>query len=244
MNYLESEILLALHRSPGLTQRELAEQAGVSLGLVNRTLQALKQAQYLDKYAQLTGKAISLLGARKPEHAVILAAGYGMRMVPVSNTPKALLEVRGERLIERQIRQLHEAGVHDVCVVAGYRKEQFEYLTDQYGVKLLFNPEYAVKNNLHSLALATNYLENCYIVPCDLWCKENPFRTHELCSWYAVSVEEEDALSDRFTDRPDPFRIRPDILTEFDLENLELFPGPFQCLFSHFLRRIDSDRDV
>ena len=191
MNFVESEILLALHSTPGLTQRELAEQAGVSLGLVNRTLQTLKQAQYLDKYAQLTGKAISLLEARKPEHAVILAAGYGMRMVPVSNTPKALLEVRGERLIERQIRQLHEAGVHDVCVVAGYRKEQFEYLTDKYGVRLVCNPDYAASNNLHSLFLAADCLDNCYIIPCDLWCGKNPFRSNELCSWYSLSAEED-----------------------------------------------------
>ncbi len=191
MIYTESEILLALHSSSALTQRELAEKVGLSLGLVNRSLQHLKQDGLLDSNTQLTEKAFNMLKVRKPRRAVILAAGYGMRMVPVSNTPKALLEVRGERLIERQIRQLHEAGVRDICVVVGYRKEQFEYLTDQYGVKLLFNPEYAVKNNLHSLALATNFLENCYVVPCDLWCEKNPFRANELCSWYAVSAEED-----------------------------------------------------
>ena len=195
MNYVESEVLLALFKKPQLTQRELAEQIGISLGLANRTLQALKSGGLLDNEVQLTARAQDILESRKPQRAIILAAGYGMRMVPVSNTPKALLEVRSERLIERQICQLHEAGVRDVCVVVGYRKEQFEYLTDQYGVKLLFNPEYAVKNNLHSLALAKNYLENSYIIPCDLWCEENPFRSNELCSWYVVS-EEEDALSD------------------------------------------------
>ena len=195
MNYVESEVLLALRQTPGLTQRELAEEAGVSLGLVNRTLQTLKTEGFLDREGQLTEKTHCLLKERKQRRAVILAAGYGMRMVPVSNTPKALLEVHGERLIERQIHQLHEVGIKDVCVVVGYRKEQFEYLTDQYSAKLLFNPDYAVRNNLHSLALAGNYLENSYIVPCDLWCEENPFRTQELCSWYAVS-EEEDRHSD------------------------------------------------
>ena len=191
MNYVESEVLLALVKTPGLTQRELAEQVGISLGLANRTLQALKLAGILDGNARITGKTLNLLEARKPRCAVILAAGYGMRMVPVSNTPKALLEVHGERLIERQIRQLHDAGVHDISVVVGYRKEQFEYLTDQYGVKLICNPGYAVKNNLHSLALAVDCLDNSYIVPCDLWCDNNPFRAYELCSWYAVSAEED-----------------------------------------------------
>ena len=195
MNCVESEVLLALQQAPGLTQRELAEEAGVSLGLVNRTLQTLKTGGFLDREGQLTEKARILLKERQPRRAVILAAGYGMRMVPVSNTPKALLQVHGERLIERQIRQLHAAGVKDVCVVVGYRKEQFEYLTDQYGARLIFNPDYAVRNNLHSLALAAADLENCYVIPCDLWCEENPFRTQELCSWYAVS-EEEDSQSD------------------------------------------------
>ena len=195
MNYVESEILLALHAAPGLTQRELAEKTGISLGLVNRTMHALKQGGLLDNAGQMTGKAAELLEARKPQCAVILAAGYGMRMVPVSNTPKALLEVHGERLIERQIRQLHEAGVEKICVVIGYRKEQFEYLTDLYGVDLVCNPDYAVKNNLHSLALAAGRLDNCYVVPCDLWSGENPFRKRELCSWYGVS-EEEDTHSD------------------------------------------------
>ena len=191
MNYVESEMLLALYQAPGLTQRELAEQIGVSLGLANRTLQALKQAGLLDGNVRITGKALNLLEARKPRRAVILAAGYGMRMVPVSNTPKALLDVHGERLIERQIRQLQGIGVQDISVVVGYRKELFEYLTDQCGVRLLFNPDYAVRNNLHSLALAADRLENCYVVPCDLWCGENPFRKYELCSWYSVSAEED-----------------------------------------------------
>ncbi len=195
MNFVESEALLALYRMLGLTQRELAEQVGISLGLVNRMLQALKREGYLDREGQLTGKTLDLLESRKPRRAVILAAGYGMRMVPVSNTPKALLEVHGERLIERLIRQLREAEVQDICAVVGYRKEQFEYLTDQYGVKLVYNPDYAGRNNLHSLTLVTGWFDNCYVVPCDLWCRENPFRAHELCAWYAVS-KEEDVLSD------------------------------------------------
>ncbi len=200
MNYLESEVLLALQKAHGLTQRELAGQVGISLGLANRTVQTLKREQYLNKYAQLTGIATNLLVNRKPKCAVILAAGYGMRMVPVSNTPKALLEVRGERLVERQICQLHAAGIHDIIVVIGYRKEQFEYLSDRYGVRLVYNPDYATSNNLHSLALVADALDNCYVVPCDLWCNESPFRPNELCSWYAMSAEK-DQKSDMRTNR-------------------------------------------
>ena len=114
-------------------------------------------------------------------------------MVPINTeTPKALLRVRGEVLIERLIRQLHEAGVEEIHVVVGYLKEQLEYLTEDFGVKLLVAPDYASKNNLHSLRRAADYLEDAYILPCDLWFAENPFRRTELYSWYMV------------TDRPDP----------------------------------------
>ena len=195
MNIFASDILLSLAEAPFRSQRELAGRLGFSLGLVNRSLQELKSEGLLDSNFSLTDEAFSLLAASRPRRAVILAAGYGMRMVPVSNTPKALLEVRGEKLVERLIRQLNEVGITDILVVVGYRKELFEYLIDEYGISLVFNPDYAEKNNLFSLSLATDQLENCYILPCDLWCGENPFRRNELSPWYLVS-EEEDFSSD------------------------------------------------
>ena len=195
MNVFASDLLLSLAERPFHSQRELAARSGLSLGLVNRSLQELKAEGLLDASFSLTDAALSQLASRRPQRAVILAAGYGMRMVPVSSTPKALLEVRGERLIERLIRQLQTVGVHDIAVVVGYRKELFEYLIDSYGVKLVCNPDYAGKNNLFSLSLVAHQLENCYVLPCDLWCKENPFRRNELYAWYLVS-EEEDPASD------------------------------------------------
>ena len=121
--------------------------------------------------------------------AVILAAGYGMRMVPINlETPKGLLTVRGEVLIERLIRQLRAAGVNKIRVVVGFMKEAFEYLIDDFNVELLVNPEYHQRNNLHSLALAEAYLSDVYILPCDIWCAENPFSREETQSWYMVST--------------------------------------------------------
>ena len=195
MNVFASDILLSLADAPFHSQRELAARSGLSLGLVNRSLRELKGEGLLDASFSLTDAAFQLLASRRPRQAVILAAGYGMRMVPVSTTPKALLEVRGERLIERLIRQLQAVGVSDITVVVGYRKELFEYLIDTFGVRLVYNPDYAGKNNLVSLSLVASRLENCYVLPCDLWCEENPFRRNELYAWYLVS-EEEDPASD------------------------------------------------
>ena len=120
-------------------------------------------------------------------NAIILAAGYGMRMVPADREiPKGLLEVYGEPLIERLIKQLQEAGISEIYVVVGYKKEKFEYLIKRYGVKLIFNAEYAEKNSLYSLKAAAGYLFDSYIIPCDVWCKRNPFRRQESGSWYMV----------------------------------------------------------
>ena len=71
------------------------------------------------------------------DNAVILAAGLSSRFAPLSyEKPKALIEVRGEILIERQIRQLKEAGIKEVFLVTGYKKEMFDYLKGKFGVHI------------------------------------------------------------------------------------------------------------
>lgn len=71
------------------------------------------------------------------DNAVIMAAGTSSRFAPLSyERPKALIEVKGEILIERQIRQLHEAGILEIYVVVGYKAEQFNYLKICLALKL------------------------------------------------------------------------------------------------------------
>ena len=137
---------------------------------------------------QPTKKALHEYNSKAPKNAIILAAGFGMRMVPINlSTPKALLEVNKEPLIERIIKQLHEVGVKDITIVVGFMKESFDYLIDEYGVDLVVNSDYAVKNNLSSLALVSERISNSYIIPSDIWCDRNPFNRHEMYSWYMVS---------------------------------------------------------
>ena len=100
----------------------------------------------------------------KVDNAIILAAGTASRFAPLSlERPKALIEVRGEVLIERQIRQLREAGISEIVIVVGYRKEDFSYLTEKYGVILVENPDYLTRNNNSSIFAARKYLKNSYI---------------------------------------------------------------------------------
>ena len=188
MNKQESDILNALLLEPFINQRVLAEVSGHSLGVVNRSLKELIKAGYLNEAICPTAKAVSEYKNKTPKRAIILAAGFGMRMVPINTEmPKGLLEVNGEPLIERIIKQLHEVGIQEIYVIVGFMKEKYEYLMDEYGVELVVNPDYAAKNNLHSLRLVKEHLENAYIVPCDIWCDRNPFHRHELYSWYMVS---------------------------------------------------------
>ena len=188
LNNQECDILTTLATESFINQRILAELSGHSLGVVNHSIKELIKAGYLDEDIRLTPVAAHEFNQKAPQRAIILAAGFGMRMVPINmETPKALLEVNGERLIERQIKQLHEVGIKEIYIVVGFMKEQFEYLIDEYGVELVVNPDYAGKNNLHSLALASAYLDNAYIIPSDIWCDRNPFHRRELYSWYMVS---------------------------------------------------------
>ena len=184
----ELDILLALAERTFSNQRELASYTGYALGAVNKAMHSLIVNGYIDASMSITEKGRSLLKANKPKQAIILAAGFGMRMVPINHeTPKAFLEIDGQPLVERLICQLQEVGIHDIKIVVGFMKEQFDYLIDKYGVQLIVNPDYAKKNNLHSLALASRYIDNAYIVPSDVWCEKNPFSINELYSWYMVS---------------------------------------------------------
>lgn len=188
MNKLECDILLQLRQKPYVNQRDLAGQLNCSAASVNHALKSLIESGHLNQSYQLTDLSHALLTQNAPKRAVILAAGYGMRMVPINTVgAKALLEVHGEPLIERQIRQLHEAGITEIYVVVGFMKEKFEYLIDAYDVKLIVNPDYAEKNNIHSLKRVLYRLSNAYIIPCDIWCRHNPFHPYELYSWYMLS---------------------------------------------------------
>ncbi|MBM6763552.1 phosphotransferase [Ligilactobacillus agilis] len=187
MNKKEAAIIRYLkNNSSKVTQRKIAEDVGLSLGSVNNTVKKLVANKILDEELSILDDSMF----EKPKRAIILAAGYGMRMVPINTEyPKGLLKVKGQPLIERLIKQLHMVGVHDIKVVVGFMKEQYEYLIDDFGVELIVNQHYSDRKNLYSLNLACQQqsLEKTYIVPCDIYAKENPFKKEEISSWYMVT---------------------------------------------------------
>ena len=123
----------------------------------------------------------------KVDNAIIMAAGTSSRFAPLSyEKPKALTEVKGEVLIERQIRQILDAGIKDVIIVTGYKKEQLEYLKQKFGVKLAENKEYLTRNNNSTINAVKDLLNNSYICSSDNYFAQDPFETVVDDSYYAA----------------------------------------------------------
>ncbi len=120
-------------------------------------------------------------------NAIIMAAGFSSRFVPLSfEKPKGLLEVKGEILIERQIRQLKEAGIEEIVVVTGYKSECFAYLKEKHSVILIHNPYYKERNNHSSLYVARDYISNTYICSSDNYFSDNIFIQKPKNSYYSA----------------------------------------------------------
>lgn len=151
-----------------------------------KIIQTLVKAGLISKDNSLTEAGIQALEPYRVNNAIILAAGASTRFIPLSlEQPKGLFEVNGENLIERQIQQLHEAGIKNITIVLGYKKEMFYYLEDKYGVKFIINDAFNIKNNIESIYLARKELKNTYICVSDSYFVENPFNQFEYQTFYA-----------------------------------------------------------
>lgn len=123
----------------------------------------------------------------KVDNAVIMAAGTSSRFAPLSyERPKALINVKGEVLIERQIKQLREAGIKEIYIVTGYKAEAFGYLIDKFGIHLRNNPYYDFRNNNASIKAVEDILSNTYVCSADNYFNQNPFEKEVSDAYYAA----------------------------------------------------------
>ena len=182
----EFDSLNYLRVHPAANQREIARGTNISLGSINAAVKSLVRKGLIED-GELTPQGYEALHPYKVDNAIIMAAGLSSRFVPISyEKPKGLLRVRGEVLIERQIGQLRDAGINDITVVVGYKKEYFFYLESKFGVSIVVNDEYASRNNHSSLMRVRAKLGNTYICSSDDYFTENPFEPYVYKAYYAA----------------------------------------------------------
>ena len=170
-----------------INQKTLAEEMGFSLETVNKLVQHAEKQEWITPEYDLTEKGRKVLEPYRVENAVIMAAGMSTRFAPLSyETPKGLLVVKGERLIEREIKQLREAGIKKITVVVGYMKEKMFYLADKFGVEIVVNEDYYRFNNCSSLMLVREQLGNTYICSSDNYFVKNPFEEYVFRGYYST----------------------------------------------------------
>lgn len=190
MRIEEFRVLYAAHKQgEKITLESLAEKSGYEQSKTQEIVEELTGKGWFQDGITETG--YENLNQYKVDNAVIMAAGFGLRSFPLSRiVPKGLYVVKGEVLIERQIRQLKEAGIQEIIVVVGYLKEQFQYLKEKYGVIIVENDDYYRYNNISSLYAAKEYLKNSFICCSDNYFNKNVFEEYVYDSYYSCKYTE------------------------------------------------------
>ena len=150
-------------------QRDIANGTGMSLGSVSRAMAFLTESGYV-KGNKITEAGFAALEPYRVKRAVFIAAGFGSRLVPITfNTPKPLVRVHGQRIIDSLLDACLEAGINEIYIVRGYLSEQFDQLLYKYPmIKFLENPVYNEANNISSALVARYLLSNAYVFEADL----------------------------------------------------------------------------
>ena len=176
----------------------------------------------------------------KVTNAIILAAGKSKRFKPISDyCPKGLSIVKGEVLVERQIKQLQAVGITDITLVVGYKKEMFFYLADKYDVKIVINEQYDIQDNVSSLRLVLDQLDNTYICSVDNYYPENLFNTYEYRGFYSTVYVENN--SDEWIVRTDENGLINDVNIGSPSGHIMLGFVYFDREFSENFRRVIHD---
>ena len=162
------------HLNAPLTQRQIADGVTLSLGTTNKIINEFIEDEVIsisnDKSIAITDLGYKLLEPYKVRKAVIIAAGFGSRLAPVTlDTPKPLVKVNGVRIIDTLLDALLAKDITNITVVVGYKKEQFQQLLEKYPtLKFIDNPIYNESNNISSIFAAKDIIDRCYICEADL----------------------------------------------------------------------------
>ena len=177
LSRMEFDLLTYLEKNgKGLySQRKLADELTITLSNASRLVRDLAEHDYINLFAdgsmEISEKGLKALEPYKVRKAIILAAGFGQRLAPVTlDTPKPLVKVNGVRILDTLLDALYAKGIKNITIVRGYKKEQFDQLLEKYPtIHFIDNPEFNLANNISSLFHAIDLIDRCYICEADLY---------------------------------------------------------------------------
>ena len=194
INYKEFEIIKSILCRNSVTAEDVYNKTQYAvfedLAEVQCIYRELEKKEYICDGA-VTDKGRAEIAPCRVNNAIILAAGAtDISSKSIYSMPKGLFMKNGETLIERQIRQLREAGIEDITVVIAYKQELYFFLQNKWNVNLEINPDLK-KNNIYSLYRAKEFIDSTYICNCDNYFEENPFSAYEYRSYHATVYKDD-----------------------------------------------------
>lgn len=182
MNYLQS------NQNCSFDLRSISDKICISSALVSQQLEILEKSGLVDlsdKIIKVTERGLLVLEQYRVRKAIILAAGFGSRMLPATkDKPKPLVLVNNVRIIDTLLDALIKAEINDIVIVTGYKGDRFNELLNKYPtIKLVNNPIFDKTNNISSIMTVLNQLDCCYICEADLYISNpNIITKYQYCS--------------------------------------------------------------
>lgn len=177
MTRYEFEVLSFLEREGAGSYpfRQLSDTLFISGATIMKCLENLKGEgliTYEGGEMAITGAGLDALEPFRVKRAIILAAGFGSRMMPATvDRPKPMVRVNGIRIIDTLLDALINVGIREITVIGGYQYEKLKDLLEKYPfLKLIENKDYANTNNISSALLSFDTLhDGCYFCEADLY---------------------------------------------------------------------------
>lgn len=160
-------------------QRTLADELTYSLSTIGKLVKELYEINYITINAEdemhISEKGLKALEPYRVRKAIILAAGFGQRLAPVTlDTPKPLVKVNGVRIIDTLLDALISKGITNITIVRGYKRDKFDVLLEKYPfIQFAENNEHNITNNISSAVKVIDRLDRCYICEADLYVTNN-----------------------------------------------------------------------
>lgn len=193
-------VYVATNGKISFNTKKISDHLKLSLSTTTKILNDLLNLDYIERSINnellITDKGKKALKPYKVRKAIILAAGFGSRLAPVTlDTPKPLIKINGVRIIDTIIDALLAQGIDEIIVVRGYKKKMFDQLLEKYPmIKFIDNEEFNTTNSISSLIRAEQFIDQCYICDADLYI-ENPSiikKYQYTTKYYGAKVVETD----------------------------------------------------